>query len=106
MTKRTWHYNQPPKVYGIEPCQCGNVDTEWSEYQGNLWCPICKVDYIPKHWGVFDGPINLNLCRLMGIDFDRWNLETNEFEEFDVETLEYRVVKLDLWELIKNNKNY
>lgn len=92
MKKRTWHYNQRPKIFEISPCECGNEDTEWSEYKDHLWCSKCQVDFTPKNWGIFDGPICINVCALLGIYFDRWNLETNNFEEFDLDTLEYKPV--------------
>ena len=83
MKKRKWIYIQRPIVYGIDPCECGNEDPDWSEYRDNLWCGVCKKDFIPKHWGIFDGPIPVNGCRLMGISFDRINLETGEIERFE-----------------------
>lgn len=90
LPKRTWHYVQSPKIFEVSPCSCGNVDTEWSEYKDHLWCDKCQKDFVPEHHGLFDGPIMVKLCQLLGISFDRINLETGHYEQFDVETLEYK----------------
>lgn len=83
LEKRTWHYVQSPAVYGIAPCACGNGDTQWSEFKGRLWCAKCEVDFVPVHNGIFDGPIPVTVSALIGISFDRVNLETNEIEPFE-----------------------
>lgn len=57
LPKRTWYYLQPPKKFDVAPCECGNIDTDWSEYKDHLWCEVCKKDFIPEHRGIFDGPI-------------------------------------------------
>lgn len=85
LEKRTWCYAQSPAVYEISPCECGNGDTQWSEFKGHLWCAKCEKDFIPKHNGVFDGPIPVAVCGMLGISFDRINLETNEIEKFEPE---------------------
>jgi hypothetical protein len=76
--KRTWVYVQQPIDYGIAPCQCGNEDTQWSEYKEHLWCAKCKIDFIPKHNGVFDGPIAVNCAAGLGLDFRRYDLKTKK----------------------------
>lgn len=83
LVKRTWIYILRPKEYEISGCPCGNTDPDWSEYEKHLWCAVCQKDFIPEHGGVFDGPILLNICRLMGITFDRFNLETQEIMKFE-----------------------
>lgn len=85
LVKRTWVYTQRPMVYDIAGCECGNKDPDWSEYRGHLWCRACQKDFIPEHNGVFDGPILVRTCALMGIYFDRFNLETEKVELFDIE---------------------
>lgn len=71
-----------PEDYGIPGCPCGNV-AQYSEYVDKLWCSKCCCDFTPEHWGIFDGPIPVNITRLLGISFDRINLETNEIEPFE-----------------------
>ena len=82
LTKRTWVYVQRPREYGMGPCSCGNADPDWSEFKGRLWCARCEVDFVPAHTGIFDGPVPVNAARLLGISFDRFNLETQELERF------------------------
>lgn len=76
--KRTWVYVDSPKCYGIAPCECGNADTQWSEWKDHLWCDKCKIDFVPKNWGVFDGPIPSNCAAGLGFDFRRYNLKTKK----------------------------
>jgi hypothetical protein len=81
--KRTWIYVQRPKDYDIAPHGCGHTDPDWSEYKNNLWCPACQVDFVPEHYGVLDGPVAINLCKMLGICFDRFNLLTGKVEPFE-----------------------
>jgi len=62
--------------------KCGNEETQWSEFEKHLWCEKCQVDFIPKHAGIFDGPILVRVCELLGIYFDRVNIITGLFERF------------------------
>lgn len=89
ITKRRWHYVQKPTVFEIPPCACGNRDLQWSEYQRHVWCEICKLDFIPESNGIFDGPIRIKAASLMGISFDRINLDTNKVEKYNLTTLNY-----------------
>lgn len=77
LSKRKWCYTQYPSVYQIEPHDCGNAKIEWSEWKGLLWCSKCNVDFVPRHWGILDGPIPINLANMMGIRFDRYDLKKN-----------------------------
>jgi len=79
--RRTWVYVQRPKDYEIAGCECGNDDPDWSEFLHMLWCTKCQKDFVPAHGGIFDGPIPVEACRLMGIDLRRLNLTTHEIEE-------------------------
>lgn len=76
--RRTWCYVQRPKEYEMAGCECGNEDPDWSEWREHLWCAKCKKDFIPKHNGIFDGPVAVNASELMGIYFDRIDLKTNK----------------------------
>lgn len=89
LERRKWHYAQPPATYGMAGCPiCGNFKTQWSEYQKHNWCAKCEIDFIPEHAGIFDGPIPINVCAMLGIYFDRVNLETNQIETFDLDKSE------------------
>lgn len=89
ITKRRWHYIQKPAVFDIPPCACGNHDLQWSEYQRHVWCDQCKTDFIPKSNGIFEGPVPVNVANLMGISFDRVNLDTQKIEKYNLKTLKY-----------------
>lgn len=101
LKKRTWVYVQQPRQYEIAGCECGNEDPQWSEFCGRLWCGRCQKDFIPAHNGIFDGPIPVNTCRLMGISLDRINLETHTVERFDEEKREHARCDPDERDLIK-----
>lgn len=86
LNKRRWCYVQSPAIYEMAGCPiCGHPARAWSEYERHLWCDACKIDFIPEHAGVFDGPIPVATCAMLGIRFDRLNLETNEIEPFVVD---------------------
>lgn len=79
LRKRTHIYCQHPQVYEIAGCPNHEEQNySWSEYEQRLWCFICEVDFEPEHWGIFDGPIPMGLCELMGISFDRINIKTHK----------------------------
>lgn len=82
LKRRVRVYVQRPTEYGIAGCVCGNADPDWSEFAGMLWCPKCQKDFIPEHGGIFDGPIPVEISKLLGIDLRRVNLETGEVEEY------------------------
>ena len=71
-------------MYEIAPCDCGNEDTQWSEFESHLWCGKCQKDFIPAHNGIFDGPIPAHLATMMGTRFDRVILATEKLDRFDV----------------------
>ena len=80
LKKRAWVYLQEPSKYGVSGCSCGNDDVQWSEYEKHVWCPKCKLDFIPKSSGVFDGPVMLHTARMLGLDFSRYNIKAEKFE--------------------------
>ncbi len=86
LEKRTWVYMQRPAQYSMPGCECGNQDTDWSEFKKHLWCAVCQKDFIPSHAGIFDGPIMINMAECMGICFDRFNLDTQQIEKFSNES--------------------
>jgi hypothetical protein len=90
LIKRTRVYIQRPEIYGMSACACGNRDPEWSEYKRHLWCPICKIDFIPLDAGLFDGPIGIHACEMFGIYFDMLDMETFELIPDPCGTLHFR----------------
>lgn len=89
LEKRTWHYLRQPSHFEMAPCSCGNAETQWSEFAKHLWCAKCEKDFIPEHDGLFSGPILANVDTLLGIDFDRFNIETGQAERWDDEKLDW-----------------
>lgn len=85
LQKRTTVYLSQPRDYEISGCECGNENTQWSEYEHHLWCDKCQKDFEPAHDGVFSGPIGVGSSRLLGVYFHRMNLKTNEVEAFTSE---------------------
>jgi hypothetical protein len=81
MVKRVWVYVQRPHCYEIAGCLCGNSDPDWSEFEGKLWCPTCQIDFVPTQNGVFDGPIPVATAALLGMCFDRFNIESRQIEK-------------------------
>lgn len=82
LPRRTWCYVQRPAEYEMAPCACGNADPDWSEFQDRLWCSKCQIDFVPEHAGLFDGPVSVEVCRMIGIVFDRVVFATGQVERF------------------------
>lgn len=76
MEKREWMYCHKPQEYQITCDKCNGTKLAWSEYKSMIWCYDCEVD-TKGTGGIFDGPIPLGLCELMGISFNRIRLEDN-----------------------------
>lgn len=82
LIKRKTVYLQQPSIYGLSGCQCGNVETQWSEYEKHVWCDKCEIDFEPEEQGVFGHPVGVRVTTMLGLYFHRLNLETNEVEAF------------------------
>jgi hypothetical protein len=100
LIKRTWHYVQNPKEYEIFCDKCNGNDIEWSEYEGHIWCYSCKTD-TKGTGGIFDGPIPMGACKVLGISFDRWDMVKNCVLRYDEKQEKY----LPLTNSKKDNKN-
>ena len=78
------YWQHPRKVYEIAGCAwCGGDNATYSEYVDWMWCYDCKKEYRPAHWGIFDGPIPINLTHEFGIWFHRKNIKTGELIKED-----------------------
>jgi len=106
MEKRKWVYILPPTSYDMrcDKCWSGKLDDRtgtniaWSEYEHKIWCYDCKID-TEGFKGIFDGPIPIQTSYLLGITFDRFNLETEQVEKFNLKTNKWdppKVVKANL----------
>ena len=79
LQKRKFVYCMEPNAYDIAPCsKCGGRNITWSEFKDYLWCFDCSIDFIPEHYGIFDGPIPIHLCEMMGTKFDRIEIATKK----------------------------
>ena len=87
--RRTWAYVLPPKAFEVAGCECGNIDTQWSEFVGHCWCDRCNKDFVPVGNGLFDGAIPVKHAAMLGVTFDRVILEDGSLERFNLETCEY-----------------
>ncbi len=74
MRHRKWVYVMPPYRYSILCDKCGSVNIAWSEFEHKIWCYECKID-TDGNGGIFDGPIPVGACELMGISFARLYLK-------------------------------
>ena len=72
--KRKWCYIQNPVNYEIACDNCNGGNVEWSEWKSLIWCYDCKID-TKGTGGIFNGPIAVNLCKMMGISFERVNIK-------------------------------
>ena len=75
--KRTWVWIMKPQKYEIACDICGGSNIEWSEFEHMIWCYECQKD-TPGNGGIFDGPIPLGACALLGLSFDRVDLQTGK----------------------------
>jgi hypothetical protein len=83
--KRTHCYIQGPIEYEIFCPICGGRNVTWSEFEKHVWCFDCEEDvFIPLNdAGVFSGPIPIEISQMMGLRFDRFNLNTGQLVKFD-----------------------
>jgi len=81
----------PPWMFDMRCDKCWGGDIsekgtniEWSEYAHLIWCYDCEID-TGGFPGIFDGPVPIQTCYLLGLSFDRYNLETNQIERYNLE---------------------
>ena len=80
--KRTECYICNPIYLDLSCSKCGGDNITWSEWEEHIWCYDCQEDiYYGK--GVA-GPIPINAAALMGIDYRKYNIETGEIVESDI----------------------
>lgn len=81
LEKREWCYAGAPASYDIPGCKCGNNNCVYSEWSNRLWCDKCEIDFVPEHFGIFDGPIPWEVSQILGYNFDRIDLVRNVYQE-------------------------
>lgn len=86
--KRTWYYCQSPVVFEMQCDKCEGQNITWSEFERMIWCYDCEID-TEGYKGIFDGPVPIHISGLIGMSFDRYNMETCEIEKFDIEKADW-----------------
>ena len=76
MKRREWIYCQEPAAYEISCSICGG-EVQWSEYEHKVWCWRCLKD-TEGSVSLFDGPMALEACELLGICLDKIDLKTGK----------------------------
>ena len=90
LPRRDWIYAMTAKDFQVGPCpRCGGMDLVWSTARHRVWCNKCAADVIPECWGVIDGPVPIETCRLLGIVFDSIDLHCMQIVPFNSETWPY-----------------
>lgn len=79
---RTHVYASTPQRFEMRcPCGKGHKIT-YSEFEKHIWCYTCEKDYFlpwsSYYIGIFSGPIPIQVAKIMGCDFRRINIKTNE----------------------------
>lgn len=87
MELRKWHYILPPSAYDVFCDKCGGSNTYWSEFEHKIWCFDCQID-TDGTGGVFDGPIPIRTAIMLGLSFDRFNLETKRVERLNLDKIQ------------------
>ena len=84
MKKRKWCYVLPPHAFEMRCDKCHGSHIDWSEYEHKIWCFDCGIDTDGEQ-GVFGGPIPLHTVYMLGLNFDRVNLETEQIERLNLD---------------------
>jgi hypothetical protein len=92
LKKRKWMYVQKPYSYEIVCDKCNGTNIEWSEFEGLIWCYDCQID-TKGTGGVFDGPIPLEVAGVLGMSFDRIDLERKCLMRYNKEKNDYVAVQ-------------
>lgn len=77
MKKRKWVYIQHPTIYEVFCNKCKGKNIAWSEYEHRIWCYDCRKDVVGTG-GIFDGPIPIKICEMVGISFWRRYLKSDK----------------------------
>ena len=84
LKRRDWIYTQHPTVYGISCNYCGGTGIDWSEFEGRIWCHDCHCD-VTGNGGIFNGPIQIEVCEMFGVRFDKLELRTGNILRMAIE---------------------
>lgn len=84
LRKRKWIYIAHPTRYDMRCNKCWDgeinktgTNIDWSEFEGKIWCYDCKKD-ITGFIGIFDGPIPMNACEILGCSLKRFYIKSKK----------------------------
>jgi hypothetical protein len=106
LKRRKWHYILPPSAYDVFCDKCGGGNTYWSEYEHKIWCFDCQID-TDGTLGVFGGPIPLHAAYMLGLTFDRFNLETKQIDKLNLDSAKGKELVWDppeVWENVSGTR--
>lgn len=111
--KRTHIYASSPISFSISCPRGQGHKIEWSEFEGHIWCYKCEKDYFLPwgsiYTGIFSGPIIVQTATMMGSDFRRINLATEEIIPYNLEGEQgdiYNATWVNVPELNEYDKKY
>jgi len=98
MNKRTWCYIEKPNIFCIKCPICNSENLAWSEYEHHIWCYNCEKDY-NNYESIFDGPIPINTAIILGLNFDRYNIETKKLKNtiFQLKNMKLKYMNKELY---------
>ncbi len=76
--KRKTMWIMHPTEYEIFCDLCKGSNITWSEYDHLIWCYDCQKDTRGTEGSVFDGPIPVGVCAVLGLSFDKISLKTGK----------------------------
>lgn len=79
MKKRTECYVCNPVDLELFCPEDENHKITWSEYEEHIWCYDCNKDIKYESGGA--GPIPVQISKLLGIDYRKYNIETGDIIE-------------------------
>lgn len=77
LVKRTECYIMQPYCYEITCDKCGGKNITWSEWDRLIWCYDCEID-TRGNGGIFDGPVPIGVCEILGISFDKLDIASGK----------------------------
>jgi len=80
--KRRYIYMNRPHTFGIRCDKCSGTNTDWSEFAGMIWCYDCRID-TRGDGGVFSGPIPEEASKILGMNFNRYDLVEEKVIKFN-----------------------
>lgn len=112
---RTHVYASSPRTFDMHCPRGIRHKITYSEFEKHIWCFTCEKDYFlpwsSRYTGIFSGPIPIQVAKIMGCDFRRINIKTNEviddaFLGTDKDSDEYNATWVQSEELHNYDKRF